>query len=73
MSEEVRMDPNLTAHRWLMLRVVSAESLEELDEILIDIECDKFEGEPWTLDSVRVNQLRYRFVEKRKSLRSELP
>lgn len=52
------MQKELTNHRWLMLCVHNASSAAELEQAIVDIQCDIFENEPWTKDTAKMNQMR---------------
>lgn len=63
---------SLTNHQWLMLKVGHALSERDLEQVAIDIECDKFEGEPWTEDETKLNQLRSRWEIQSMKLKERL-
>jgi len=51
-------------HRWLMRCLAIATTWEEFEEIVTHIRCDQFEGEGWTADPVKSNQLRAYFLHR---------
>lgn len=51
-----------------MMRISDADSMEELESVVVDIECDKFEREPWTLDQVQIGRLRNWYMKRKREL-----
>lgn len=49
---------------WYYLEIRRAKSKARLDQIQLDIDYDKWEGEPYTQDNVMMDRLRSAFVEQ---------
>ena len=59
----------ITNHHWLSCQIQGAVTQEELDQCLVDIGCDMFEGEPWTKDPALVAELRREHAWKQRLIR----
>jgi hypothetical protein len=71
LDDSTRLDPLISDHKWMLMRVVRADSLKDLDGVEIDLENDIFENQEYARDKVKVSQIRYRLEQKRKELLSD--
>ena len=56
---------NLSNHGFWYVRLCECKSLAELDQIILDIDCDKWEDEGYTKNEQFMAQLREKAVEVR--------